>query len=160
MGSDDGADQPTTVEELLDRVDTSWAWFRDLVEMARGRGVQSRTNAGWTIGAMLAHVAAWHDATAYRLHRYAAAGRPQPKVEEDDDSFNARIAEEAAGLADDRIIANLDASFSRFRTAVEALSPAQLTTDDGWARAVVAGNSYDHYPEHGAELEAVPTDGR
>jgi hypothetical protein len=52
-----------------------------------------RTSAGLSL-AMPPHVAAWHDATADRVHRYAAtAARPSPKVDAHDE-LNARVAAE------------------------------------------------------------------
>jgi hypothetical protein len=159
MGSDVRPDQRTR-DELLDRLDRGWAEFRALAEAARDTGFDRRTNAGWTIGAMLAHVAAWHDATAFRLHRFAVTGQPQPKVEDDDDAFNARVTENAAGRADDDILADLDTSFTRLRAAIEALPAALRAAEDGWAEAVLAGNSFEHYEEHASELADAPTDGR
>ena len=67
-------------------------------------------------------------------------------------TFNARVAKEAAGRHDGDILADLDASFARLRAAVEALPSAHLTTDDAWAAAVLAGNSFEHYAEHSTEL--------
>jgi hypothetical protein len=147
-------------DEVFDRMDRGWTELRALVEAARVSGFDRRTDAGWTIGAMLAHLAAWHDATASRLRRYATTRRPQPKIDDDDDAFNARVAEAAVGRADDRILADLDASFVQLRAAVEALPVSYLTSDDGWAEAVLAGNSYEHYVEHVAELEPARTGGR
>lgn len=104
---------------------------------------------------MLAHVAAWHDATAYRLHRFTATGVPQDKVEPDDDAFNARVARESAELSDERVIATLDASYARLQAAIRDLPVGYGDDDEGWVEAVVAGNTYDHYPEHLVELAAA-----
>jgi Mycothiol maleylpyruvate isomerase N-terminal domain len=141
--------------DLLARMDTAWRAFRDAVESARDGGLERTTPSGWTVRAMLAHVAAWHDATAYRLYRFGATDRAQPKLEPDDDVFNARIAAESEALEDDRVIADLDRSHDRFRTAVLELPTGFADTDDGWVEAVVGGNSYEHYPEHLEELDAM-----
>ena len=101
---------------------------------------------------MLAHIAAWHDATAYRLHRFGATGHPQPKVVEDDETFNASVAAETAGRRrrrsgpTSRLVRTL-------RVAILALDPE--LDPKGWVEAVVAGNTYEHYDEHRAELESA-----
>ena len=114
---------------------------------------QRPTAAGWTIGAMLAHIAAWHEATAYRLHRFGATGHPQPKVVEDDETFNAQVAAETAGRHAELIRADVHATFERLRAAVVTLDPE--LDPKGWVEAVVAGNTYEHYEEHREELRAA-----
>lgn len=101
---------------------------------------------------MLAHVAAWHDATAYRLNRFTATSTPQDKVEPDDDAFNARVARESADLPDARVLATLDSSFARLHSALQELPDGYADDDDGWVEAVVAGNTNEHYAEHLPEL--------
>ena len=114
---------------------------------------QRPTAAGWTIGAMLAHIAAWHEATAYRLHRFGATGHPQPKVVEDDETFNAQVAAETVGRHAELIRADVHATFERLRAAVLTLDPE--LDPKGWVEAVVAGNTYEHYEEHREELRAA-----
>ena len=111
------------------------------------------TPSGWTVGAMLAHIAAWHEATAYRLHRFAATGHPQPKVVEDDETFNAQVAAETAGRHAELVRADVHVSFERLRLALLTLDP-ELDAK-GWVEAVVAGNTYEHYEEHREELRAA-----
>jgi len=111
------------------------------------------TTSGWTIGAMLAHIAAWHEATAYRLHRFGATGHPQPKVVEDDETFNAQVATETAGRHAELIRADVHATFERLRAAILTLD-SELDPK-GWVEAVVAGNTYEHYEEHREELRAA-----
>jgi hypothetical protein len=143
-----------TRRDMLARIDASWDAFRAAVKVRRGQGFDATTHSGWTVRAVLAHVGAWHDATADRLRRFAATGRGQPKVEADDDVFNARVAAETADRRDDQVVADLDRSFARFRAAVGEL-PGFSANDDGWVEAVVAGNSYEHYTEHLDELRAA-----
>ena len=101
---------------------------------------------------MLAHVTAWHDATAFRVLRFGATGHTQPKVEEDDDRFNARVAAETAELPHERILGSLRSSYDRLRHAVASLDGLDA---DGWVEHVVAGNTYEHYEEHLPEVEAA-----
>jgi len=131
-------------------MDLAWAEFSARVDALPSARWEEPTSAGWSRRAMLAHVAAWHDATAFRLHRYAATGRPQPKVEADDDAFNARVAAETTDRSPEQVRTALIGSFDRLRAAIASL-PAALDPD-GWIEAVVSGNSIGHYEEHLPEL--------
>ena len=141
-------------EALLDRMDGAWAGFSGSVDRLDPGDLAMPTASGWTLGAMLAHVTAWHDATAFRVQRYGATSHTQPKVEEDDDRFNERVAAETAGLPPDRILASLRSSYDRLRDAVASLDTLD---EDGWVEHVVAGNTYEHYEEHLPEVEAPLT---
>ena len=100
---------------------------------------------------MLSHIAAWHDATTYRLNRFAATGKQQPTVDSNDEAFNARVAAESIGLSRQRVVRALDGSARRLREAIAELPPD--LDDDGWVAAVVRGNTFDHYDEHRDELD-------
>ena len=78
---------------LRRRVEEGWRGFDARLDRLAPGDLDRVTPSGWTIGAMLGHIAAWHDATTYRLHRFAATGHEQPQVEADDDGFNARVAQ-------------------------------------------------------------------
>ncbi|MCI0583353.1 MAG: maleylpyruvate isomerase N-terminal domain-containing protein [Chloroflexi bacterium] len=143
----------TPRDGLLGRLSMAWAdfsWRADAVPSDRW---EAPTSAGWSVRAMLAHVAAWHDATAFRLRRYAATGKPQPKVEPDDDAFNARVVADTVDSPPDVVRRSLDGSYERLWAAIAAL-PADLDAE-GWVEAVVTGNSIGHYEEHRSELESI-----
>lgn len=140
-------------DDLVFRVDEAWRPFAADMARLSHEAYEQTTDAGWTVGGMLAHIAAWHEATAYRLHRFGATGRPQPKVVEDDDAFNARVIDETAGRHAELIRADVHSSFERLRVAVLALDPE--LDPRGWVEAVVAGNTYEHYEEHRAELRTA-----
>ncbi|HSL75565.1 MAG TPA: maleylpyruvate isomerase N-terminal domain-containing protein [Candidatus Limnocylindrales bacterium] len=145
-------DAPAARDALLERMDAAWAGFGGAVDQLDGAALAAPTPSGWTLAAMLAHVTGWHEATAFRVHRFGATGHSQPKVEEDDDRFNARVAAETADLPPDRILVSLRASYGRLRDAVASLDGLD---DDGWVEHVVAGNTYEHYEEHLPEVQAA-----
>jgi mycothiol maleylpyruvate isomerase-like protein len=140
-------------DDLVYRVDEAWRPFAADMARLSHEAYERPTAAGWSVGGMLAHICAWHEATAYRLHRFGATGHPQPKVVEDDDAFNARVIAETAGRHAELIRADVHASFERLRAAILALDPE--LDPKGWVEAVVAGNTYEHYEEHRAELRAA-----
>ncbi len=143
-------------DELLRRVDESWQAFADRLSLIAPHVVSTSTTAGWTGTAMLAHVAAWHDATEYRLRRFAVTRHPQPKLQEDDDRFNARVAAETAGFPADEVLAYLQESFMRLRSTLASMPPE--ADPDGWIEAVTAGNTFEHLPEVDALVAASGSD--
>lgn len=140
-------------EALLRRMDAAWAEFSARADAAPRGAWDRETSAGWALRAMLSHIAAWHEATTYRLHRFAATGRPQPKLEPDDDRFNARVAEETADRTPEQVRRSLHGSYERLREAVDG-QPVELDPG-GWIEAVVAGNCYGHYEEHLSEIDEL-----
>src|SRR5919199_350996 len=75
--------------------------------------------------------------------------------------LNFRLADAAARRSAEDVLDELDASYEALRAELERLTPSQLAAEDGWARHVVSGNSFDHYAEHRNELmTAVPRTSR
>jgi hypothetical protein len=151
---------PATVRATLARVDGAWWQFRAATARYPSERMNERLGGGsetsWTRKQMLAHVTAWHDLTADRINRFLATGKPENRREADEpDAFNARVARQAVGRTAGEIIEELDMSFSRLHRHLERMTDAQLVAHDGWAAHVIAGNTYDHYAEHMADL-ALP----
>jgi hypothetical protein len=140
------------VSATLDRLDSSWRAFRQLVTRFPLQRIDEPLDRGWTRKQMLAHVAAWHDKTTDRLLGFTKTGATQP-IADETDTFNARVARAAIGRTSGEVVGALDASFSRLRRQVALLTDEQLRIDDGWAVSVIASNTYGHYPEHEADLE-------
>ncbi|HUG56499.1 MAG TPA: DinB family protein [Candidatus Limnocylindrales bacterium] len=162
-------------------MDEAWPPFRMSAAALGHARLESPTPVGWTFKAMLAHVAAWHRSAARRLRAFRETGQtgtPDPAgadalYEElglgaahrealgrgwDMDRFNAAVAEAAASRAPADVLRDLDASFTLVRDEAGRLSDAEVAADvqDGrsWAVALVAGDTYEHYEEHRAELAA------
>jgi hypothetical protein len=133
-------------------MDDGWRRFAGGVTQLEPSALAEPTASGWTLSAMLAHVTAWHDATAFRVHRFGATRHTQPKVEEDDDLFNARVAAETKDRPPEAVLEALMASYGRLRGAVAALDTLDA---GGWVEHVVAGNTWEHYEEHLPEVEAA-----
>lgn len=142
----------TDRDELHRRVEDGWRSFDARLDLLTPADVERLTPSGWTIGAMLGHIAAWHDATTYRLHRFAATGHEQPRVEADDDAFNAHVAAEVEGLPATRLVGWVRASYRRLDDVLRALPRLDA---DGWVKAVVSGNTFEHYEEHERELDGA-----
>jgi hypothetical protein len=146
-----GGAGPATVGDVLARVDRSWRAFRALVAAYPRERIDEPIARGWTRKHMLAHVAAWHDLSTTRLLGLAKTGEPQP-LGDDVDAFNARVARAAVGRTSGEVVDSLDASFSRLRRQIAQLTDDQLAAHGGWAIELIAGNTYDHYDEHLADV--------
>jgi DinB superfamily len=151
---------PTTVRDTVSRMAAGWVEFRAAADrFPAGRmneHLDETDPRSWTRKQMLAHVAAWHELTADRLSAFVASGERQNRPEsENPDAFNARVARQAVGRTAGEVLQELDMSYSRLTRHVDRLTDAQLALHDRWAAQVIAGNSYDHYAEHMADL-ALP----
>lgn len=146
-------DQPL-VRNTLRRMDEGWASFVGRVRAVRVEQLTVRIgDDGWTRKQMLGHIAVWHDLTADRLARFAESGEPAGVPnDESEDSVNARAARAADGRTTGEVVLGLDDAYRRLRRQVARLSDEQLAAHDGWAAAIVAGNTFDHYAEHLSDL--------
>jgi hypothetical protein len=118
--------------------------------------LEDRTPAGWTLKAMLAHVAAWHESATRRLRSLRETGQPlDPLDERDADAFNARVVAAVSRTPQGEVLDRLVRSFDELREELERVDDAALQAHNGWGLAVLAGETFDHYPEHHAELMAA-----
>jgi uncharacterized damage-inducible protein DinB len=138
--------------DLLERADTGWASFRAAVlAIPEDEWDDEVATGGWSLRKMLNHIRVWHEVTAERLSGYIKTGVRPPAVESEDD-VNARAAADADLRTRSRILDDLDRSYADIRTQVERLTAQQLAAEEGWAAAVVAGNTFGHYDEHRPDL--------
>jgi len=78
-------------------------------------------------------------------------GRPTT-LDRDTDAINAAAARVAIGKTAGEVLKDVEATFNRLRRQMLRLSEAQLRLANGWAAQVIAGNTYEHYAEHIADL--------
>jgi len=151
---------PLTLRELFRRVDGAWYAFRAAAaRFPAERMDEHLTEDGWTRKQMLAHIAAWHDLTSDRLVKLIVTGRPF-ELDRDTDAINAGVARIAIGKTAGEVLKDVEATFNRLRRQMQRLSDAQLHQADGWAAHIIAGNTYEHYAEHMADLYMPePTEG-
>lgn len=154
---------PTTLRELLRRVEAAWLDFRAAANRFPGERMDEHlSDGGWTRKQMLSHIAAWHDLTADRLVKFMVGGQPVP-LERDEDTFNAAVARQAIGKTAGEVLQDMERTFNRLRRQMQRLTDVQLRAADDWAAHIIAGNTYEHYAEHTSDLylpEPEPTGGR
>ena len=141
-----------TVDDTLARMDQGWSAFHGRVTSIPTERLANRIGDGWTRKQMLAHIATWHDLTVERLSRFVDSGEPA-ELAEHEDAINARAARAAEGRTTGEILLAMADSYRRLRREVATLTDPHLAAHDGWAASVIAGNSYDHYTDHLADLE-------
>ena len=152
--------QPQTLTELLARVDDGWRQFRAMAGAFPSERMDERLNEGWTRKQMLAHVSAWHDLAHDRLGKLILTGE-STQLSEKTDVINARVARQAIGRTAGEILKEMEMTFNRLRRQLVRLTDEQLAADDGWAASVIAGDTYEHYEEHWADVYMpVAADGR
>lgn len=148
------ADAPPSVASVLERVDRGWHRFNGALAAFPAERMGERLGGGWTRKQMLAHIAAWHDLTSDRLANFMKDGQIQALADHED-VVNARVARKAEGRTMGEILDALQTSFRRLRRQVSYLTDHQLRAHDGWPAAIIAGNTYEHYEEHLADLEVA-----
>jgi hypothetical protein len=146
----------TDAKDLARIVNAGWINFR-LALMSLGEaGLDAKTSVGWTFKGMAAHCAGWEALTVDRLKHLRETGEKSSSGI-DTDEFNARLAREAESRTPTEVLKDLDDAHTDMVAEIDRLTPEHLRAHDGWAIALVAGNSYGHYGEHHAELfDAVP----
>lgn len=143
---------PTTVAELLMRVDAGWSSFRDAVHaLDEDEWDDEVPGGGWTRRKMLNHIRVWHELTTLRLRQFQESGE-RPPSPGDEDVINAQAAADADLRTRESILTQLDESLARLREEISRLRDDQLPLLDGWPVGVVAGNTYGHYDEHRADV--------
>lgn len=147
---------PRTTPDTLALVDRSWQRFRAAAAAFPSERMDEHlTERGWTRKQMLAHIAAWHDLTTERLGRMLATGEPVALTEATD-AFNARVARQAVGRTAGEIQKEMEMTFNRLRRRIAQFTDEQLAAAEEWAAQVIAGNTYEHYEEHAADVRRPP----
>lgn len=143
---------PLTLRALVARVDAAWAVFRAAAYRFPSEHMNDHiTEDGWTRKQMLAHIAVWHDLTADRLVKLMLTGR-SVTLDREQDAINAAAARVAIGKTGGEVLKDVESTFNRLRRQMLRLSDAQLRLEGAWAAEKIAGNTYEHYAEHIAEL--------
>lgn len=150
-----------TVREAVRAMEAGWIAFRDAAGRFPGERMDEHlTEDGWTRKQMLAHISAWHDLTTDRLGKFTISGKPVA-LDGDEDAINARVARQAIGKTAGEVLKDMEATFNKLRRRMLGMTDQQLAAHDAWAASIVAGNTYDHYAEHMADVYMPePTDGK
>jgi hypothetical protein len=144
------ASVPKRPAELLGKMREGWRPFRRALNRLGLSALSDTTPSGWTYKAMISHVANWMELLAGEMpNRLAGRRGPFPEV----DAENAREAEASASRSAHEAVERVHAAYQGVVDLVTAL-PANRDIDFMAVRLVV-GETYGHFVEHGAEIEAA-----
>jgi mycothiol maleylpyruvate isomerase-like protein len=141
---------PKRPAELLERMREGWRPFRRTLARLGLSALARTTPAGWTFKGMLGHVAYWMEQIPDEMpNRLEGRRGPSPDV----DAENKREAQVSKSRSAHDVIDRLDRAYQGVVETVSAL-PAERDINFLAVRLVV-GETYAHFVEHGAEIEAA-----
>jgi hypothetical protein len=141
---------PKRPAELLAKMREGWRPFRSGLSRLGLVPLAEKTPAGWTYKGMLGHVANWMEKIPKEMpNRLAGRRGPAPDV----DAENAREAKEGETRSAHDAVKRLDAAY---KTVVDLVSTLPTDRDIPFlATRLVVGETYGHFVEHGAEIDAA-----
>lgn len=149
-----------TKEELLARIEAARSRLEDqLARFDDAQMLQPGVEDDWSVKDLVAHIAGWTDRLVHLLE--AALRDELPDPWDDVDRANARIYAESKDLPLPDVMNNFHTSYQRMLRAIDVLTDADLNdphrfewTGGSELRDTIAGDTYEHYAEHDAALEA------
>jgi hypothetical protein len=134
--------------EAAGREAGSWAAFEAALErIPRDRWEDDGVLPGWSVKELMWHMAGWLQKCARNLERFAR-GEDEPASEQTVDERNEELAAQARQMS-------VDAVYRGLVSARDLVLEGWNALPDVDERAVeeLAGETYDHYDEHRADLD-------
>ena len=146
---------------LLEKMTTGYAAFEKLLApLSEEQLTTPGVNGTWSIKDNIAHLSQWHKRTINLLQAVKeGVPLPDPTPGMSEEEINEMFYQQNRALSLQDVQAESRATFQQFIDSINALSNEALNKPQDWLgnRPVVlwiAGNSYDHYEEHSAIIEA------
>jgi hypothetical protein len=145
--------------ELLRQIEEGFQAFEALVAPLSAAQMTTPTvNGTWSIKDNLAHLSAWHDYLAGVMRGVVSGEQPPAFVPgaETEDAENEALYLANRDRALDDVRRGFHTSYQDVLAALAAVDedalnrPAPWSTSENPIWGTVAGNTYDHYEEHGA----------
>ena len=137
-------------QQLLTRLETAWAAFKDsFADLPDARLTEPGVTGDWSVKDILAHVSIWEDEAIKHLPHIIAGGRP-PRYSVTYggiDAFNARMVEQRRALSLPDVLRQLDETHQRLIEVVQQMPEEQITRETR-ARRRLRLDTYSHYPIH------------
>lgn len=132
-------------DEMLAKEEMSWRAFADVIEaMPIDRRTEEGVVPGWSTHDIVWHCAYWTNDGAMALERSNAGDRSDVPEEPEAD-----IVARGRTMTWEELLAKAKESRERIRTALSACPEI-----DDWVVEAFAGETYEHYDEHTAEVRA------
>ena len=143
----------TSKEQRLRRIEQTHRALRSAIAALPRDRFAETLSAGWSLNEVVAHLAAWEETVPPRVQAVLDTGK-DPKLYDDVDAFNARVAAQAKGKTPDELLTRWTAAHER------AIATLRDLEDDApqLAYDIVGWNTDGHYPDHFADIGAAIRD--
>src|SRR5712691_10423675 len=140
----------TSKADHAKRIAQGYRALRSALEALPRERFTEKLRTGWSLNENLAHLAAWEETVPPRVAGVIASGA-DPRLYDDVDAFNARVAEDAKGTSTEDLFARWTLAHERLLETVRSLpdDATELAFD------VVEWNTTGHYPDHYADIGAA-----
>ncbi|HKY50124.1 MAG TPA: maleylpyruvate isomerase N-terminal domain-containing protein, partial [Candidatus Limnocylindria bacterium] len=143
--------------ELLAKVEHGYVASRSVVEALPVERWDETLPAGWTLKEMVGHLAYWEGTVAPFIESVRGGARTSGNAGSVDEQ-NAKAAAAAKASSREDVLARWQVAHERLTAVVRSLNDDELA-DDGIIEKL-AGDTYDHYPDHYADLGAAIKTGK
>ena len=154
---------PLNKQAILQYIQDSYAAFEaGLASLDAGQMTAPVLDGGWSVKDTLAHLSVWHrraldvldPAEPPRVPGIPASGIEDASINQ----FNARFYAAHKDQPLDELLDSFRESYRQVLAVVERMTEADLMSllrDETRLWQVVAGNTYEHYPEHLSAIRAA-----
>ncbi len=136
--------------DLLRRIGQSYRALRSAIEALPRERLTEELSTGWSLNENIAHLAAWEETVPRRVAGVLENGE-DPKLYDEVDAFNARVAEEAQGKTTEELLTRWTAAHDRLLETVRSLPDDA----DDLAFEIIEWNTTGHYPDHYGDIGAA-----
>lgn len=154
---------PDTIAKssLLDQIQSGYRRLEDLLaSLSEGQMTTAGVNGPWSVKDNLAHLTVWQDYLLSQLQGFQANTQPPEFMPglTTEDAINERVYQENKDRPLAEVLDRFRASYQRVLPAVEAMSEEALNSSVPWSATgnplwpFIAGNTYEHYAEHGGNI--------
>lgn len=138
--------QPVTLAETLDRIEATWRdWVLALEAVDPARRAEPGVCGWWSVKDLMAHIALWESVVPEHIQRWRLG---LPEADHDVDLMNAEIVAENHNRSHALVRVDMHRAH---QIALAAIREIDRDLDDD-VRARIACETWDHYPEHTAQV--------
>jgi len=155
---------PNTIQKsaLLEDIRTGYQRLEAIIAPLGAAQMTTPTvNGTWSVKDNLAHLTVWQNHLVSQLEGIRANEKPpafMPGLSTENE-INERVYQQNKDRPLASVLADFQVSYQRVLAAVEAMSeealnaPAPRSTSDNPIWPFIAGNAYEHYAEHGGNIQ-------
>jgi uncharacterized protein (TIGR03083 family) len=155
--------EPGTKQEIIQQIAQSYAALEaKLAALDAAQMTAPALPGGWSVKDTLAHLSVWHrraldiidPTTPPRVPNIPPGGITDETINE----FNTQMYAQHQNQPLSEALADFRASYRELLASVQRLPEADLTRPllgESTVLAIIAGNTYDHYPEHLEAMQAA-----